>query len=176
MSNFLDDVKQVVSNLGRRSRQGVDSLAVAIDKRTEISKLSGKMRNLNRERGDLVTQIGKKVYGLHGQGKIHNKDVLADCEKIDAITQELGQLRADIEAIRQSEKLELEVPEVEDDTPLDDPADAEEPALEEPAPEEPALEEPPAEEPPTDDAEVEDTADVAIELEAPEEPADDDIN
>ena len=117
MSDFLDDAKNVAANLWRKSREGVDNLAAAIDQRAEAGKISGKMRNLNREREDLVTEMGKKVYALYRRGKVENLDLLAACKRIDEIAAELEAAREALEKLRNEAKPELEVPEVMDGTP-----------------------------------------------------------
>ncbi len=145
MSDFLDDAKNVAANLWRKSREGVDNLAAAIDQRAEAGKISGKMRNLNREREDLVTEMGKKVYALYRRGKVENLDLLAACKRIDEIAAELEAAREALEKLRNEAKPELEVPEVMDDTPATvEPAP--EPAKE---PEPPTSLEPEEPEPPT---------------------------
>ncbi|NSW56354.1 MAG: hypothetical protein HPY44_10080 [Armatimonadetes bacterium] len=117
MSDFLDEAKNIAASLWRKSRESVDSLAATIDQRSEASKISGKMRNLNREREDLVTEMGKKVYALYRRGKVENLDLLAACKRIDEIGKELEAAREALEKLRNEAKPDLDVPEVTDDTP-----------------------------------------------------------
>lgn len=133
MASFLDDLKQVSANLFRRGRKRVDIIAVAIDKRSEMSKAAAAIRKANRERDDLVVEIGKKVYSLHTRGKVTNKDVLGDCEHIDEINAEVAGLRDKIEEIRRglADKgitVELEdASELSEEAP-EEPSEAPEPA------------------------------------------------
>ena len=120
MSSFFDDVKAVCRGAFHKGRKGVDDLAVAIDERTEMAKLNSRIRALTRERGELVTQVGKKVYSLHTRQKVRNRDILQDCERIDGINDEVGRLREAIEALRRGPQDDLSVPPVEDETPLED--------------------------------------------------------
>lgn len=117
MPDFLDDAKNVAANLWRKTRNGVDSLATAIDHQTEATKLGGSMRKLNREREELVAEMGKKVYALYRRGKVENLDLLAACKRIDQIAAELEEVRDALEKLRNEAKPELEVPEVSDETP-----------------------------------------------------------
>jgi outer membrane protein TolC len=132
------------------------------------------MRNLNREREDLVTEMGKKVYALYRRGKVENLDLLAACKRIDEIAAELEAAREALEKLRNEAKPELEVPEVMDDTPATvepapEPAKEPEPptSVEPVAEPEPPAPEPVAENSPEPVAPAEEPADAA-----PEEPKD----
>lgn len=118
MPGFVDDVKVVLSNVFRRGRKGVDSLAEAIDQRSEIVRLTASMRKLNGERGERIVEIGKKVYALHKRGKVRNRDVLVDCERIDEISSEIAEIRRRIEELRMGAANAAVSAEVEDDTPI----------------------------------------------------------
>ena len=118
MAGFVDDVKVVLSNVFRRGRKGVDSLAEAIDQRSEIVRLNASMRKLNGERGERIVEIGKKVYALHKRGQVRNQDVLVECERIDEISGEISEVRRRIEELRMGDSEAAVSAEVEDETPI----------------------------------------------------------
>ncbi|MHB8995873.1 MAG: hypothetical protein ACYC63_11565 [Armatimonadota bacterium] len=104
----------------RNARESGEAAAEAIEQRALIQKLALQVRKLDKERSNLVRQIGAKVYSLHSQGKVRNQDVLIDCKRIDMIMAEIAQTRKEIERIRAA-SLEkgIEVPILTDEAPLD---------------------------------------------------------
>jgi hypothetical protein len=104
----------------RNAQKTGESAAEMIEQRAQIQRLAGQVRKLDRERETLIRAIGAKVYGLHGQGKVRNQDVLGDCQRIDAIIGEIGKVRHEIEQIRlASLEQGVEIPVLEDEAPLD---------------------------------------------------------
>ena len=104
MANLLEDLKRGASDVVQRGRRSVDGLAVWNDRRGQVGKLAARARQLNREHGEVITEIGKKTYALHTQGKVTNKDVLRECERIDAIADEITSLQDKMESIRRSDE------------------------------------------------------------------------
>ena len=80
------------------------------------------IRALNQEREERIGSIGKKVYSLYTRDRVANQDILADCKRIDEITEGIGRLRSQIEAVRHGGAEETLVVELTDDTPLEGPA------------------------------------------------------
>jgi len=105
----------------RSAKETGETAAEMIEQRTQIQRLAGQVRRLDRERNGLLRQIGAKVYGLHGQSKVRNQDVLVDCQRIDAIIAEIAKLKHEIELVRAA-SLEkgIEIPVLEDEAPLDE--------------------------------------------------------
>jgi len=103
----------------RSAKETGESAAEMIEQRTQIQRLAGQVRRLDKERNGLIRQIGAKVYGLHGQGKVRNQDVLVDCQRIDAIIAEIAKAKHEIELVRAA-SLEkgVEIPVLEDEAPL----------------------------------------------------------
>ena len=132
MANLMDEIKSATSGLVKRGRRGLDSLAGAVDERTQVNKLNARMRKLNAERADLLMQIGRKVYVLHTRGGVENKSLGSDCERIDALDADMAGLQERIEEVRRSGVPLTVTAEVEDDTPLGE--DVEEPEACEEAP------------------------------------------
>jgi hypothetical protein len=121
----VGDMMTRVRDLGRlflrSAKETGESAAEMIEQRTQIQRLAAQVRRLDKERSGLIRQIGAKVYGLHGQGKVRNQDVLVDCQRIDAIIGEIAKLKHEIELVRAA-SLEkgVEIPVLEDEAPLDD--------------------------------------------------------
>jgi hypothetical protein len=124
----VGDMMSRVRDLGRlfwrNAKETGESAAEMIEQRTQIQRLAGQVRRLDKERNGLVRQIGAKVYGLHGQGKVRNQDVLVDCQRIDAIIEEIAKARHEIEVVRAA-SLEkgIEIPVLEDEAPLTEEAE-----------------------------------------------------
>jgi len=105
----------------RSARETGESAAEMIEQRTLIQRLALQVRRLDKERGNLLREIGAKVYGLHGQSKVRNQDVLVDCQRIDAIIVEIGRLKHEIETIRvASLEKGIEIPLMQDESALTD--------------------------------------------------------
>ncbi len=121
-------IKQVLSEFFRGSRERVSGLAETIDRQAGIQRLAAQIRLLRRERHQLLLTMGKKAYSLHTRGKVRNRDILSDCLHIDEIGAETRELQGQIEEIRREagpgEELVLDL---EDETPV---AEDEEPAQE----------------------------------------------
>lgn len=100
MSEFMKRVRELGSLFMRTAKEGGEAAAEAIEQRAAIQRLAGNIRRLDRERNDLIRQIGSKVYKLHGKNKVRNDDVLVDCVRIDAIVDEIGQVQHQIEQIK----------------------------------------------------------------------------
>jgi len=108
----------------RNAKETGETAAEMIEQRTQIQRLAGQVRRLDKERGGLIRQIGAKVYGLHGQGKVRNQDVLVDCQRIDAIMAEISKVRHEIELVRlASLEKGVEIPVLEDEAPLTEEAE-----------------------------------------------------
>ncbi len=133
MNITWEQVKEFLARLFSRGRQGVETLSDSLDRQAKIQRLAAQVRGLARERNTLIVTIGKKVYALHGRGKVKNRDVLGDCLRLDQIREEIAELKHKIEEIRLSLEERPEV-DLEDDSLLAE----EEPAAtaDEPQPEE----------------------------------------
>ncbi len=143
MSSFWQVIRQTADRIFRGSKHSVAVITESIDRQATIQKLASGMRGLERERHDLISTIGKKVYSLHQRGKVRNRDVLNDCVRIDEIGQQMEDLQQQIEQIRRLAATEEEiVVELEDEESLTD----EEAATPEEVEEEEVATEPPGEE------------------------------
>lgn len=122
MSDLVTRVRELGNLFWRSARDTGEAAAEGIEQHVQIQRLAGRVRRLDRERSDLIRQIGAKVYGLHGQGKIRNQDVLVDCRRIDQIIADIGSLKEEIAQIRAA-SLEkgITIPVMSDEAPLDEP-------------------------------------------------------
>jgi len=121
----VGDMMNRMRDLGRlflrSAKETGESAAEMIEQRTQIQRLAGQVRRLDKERNGLIRQIGAKVYALHGQSKVRNQDVLVDCKRIDAIIGDIAKLKHEIEQIRlASLEKGVEIPVLEDEAPLDE--------------------------------------------------------
>ena len=89
---FFDDLSAKLTKTGQKTMQKANDLA-------DITRLTLRTNELNRSIQDLYAKVGEQYYALHaGQPE----EALAGlCGDIDAVKQELEQIRADIQRIRQ---------------------------------------------------------------------------
>ncbi len=120
MSSNWEQIKDFCARLFRRGRHGVETLSESLDRQARIQRLAGQARALVRERNNLVTTIGKKVYALHNRGKVKNRDVLGDCLRIDQIRAEIEDLKRKIEEIRLAAVEDMPEMDLEDESLLDE--------------------------------------------------------
>jgi seryl-tRNA synthetase len=159
MSDTWQQIREFFARLFSRGKHGVETVAESLDRQAKIQRLAGQVRALARERNSLVITIGKKVYALHTRGKVKNRDVLADCKRIDQIRDEIAEFKRQIEEIRLASMGEMPMVDLEDESLLGEEEPAAEAAAQPgvgekteeiaPAPaEEPAAQEAPEPEPP----------------------------
>jgi len=117
MADFLNDVKRVGGDLARWGKKSVDNIANAVDTHSEISRLSGKMKRLNEQRDAALAEIGKKVFALYGRGKVANAEIIAECEKVEALAAEVTKLREQMDTVRHGSP-SIDIP-IKDETPLE---------------------------------------------------------
>ncbi len=129
--NLWGQIKQVLREFFRGSRQRVSGLADSIDRQAGIQKLAARIRLLRRQRHQFLVTMGKKAYSLHTRGKVRNRDILGDCLHIDEIEAEIQQLQAQTEEIRRQAGVSPDLLlELENETPV---AEEEEPSEELPS-------------------------------------------
>jgi hypothetical protein len=115
MSDFMSRARELGDLLWRKARQGGEAAAEALEQQASIQRLAGQARKLNRDRMAVYGDIGTKVYALHRQGKVRNQDVMADCQRVDAIGDEMARIRQQIEDIRTASLAQgVQLPPLED--------------------------------------------------------------
>jgi len=114
-----EQIKQVLREFFRGSKERVSGLAGTIDRQAAIRKLAGQIGLLRRERHQRLLTMGKKAYSLHTRGKVRNRDILEDCLRIDEIGAEISEFQDRIEEIRRQAGPEEDlVVELEDEQPV----------------------------------------------------------
>ncbi len=145
MSNLQQGVGGFFRRVGQYLRRGSEVAGSWLDEQASITQRVRAIRHLRGEQQALLATIGGKVYALHRRGKVRNRDVLVECERIDEILAHIGRLRNEIEEIRrQSTRPEIQLMDVSDEQLLTGPEEEMEPEEEveaaEPTPEEAAAE------------------------------------
>jgi len=153
MSDFSEKVKSANRGVSRWARRTGSVVTQWWEEVNTVQERRSRMRRLARERRQLLTDMGSKVYTLHRKGKVQNRDLLADCGKIDQIGEDIERLEEEIAEIKRARAAAPREVEVEDEAPIvaDEDADVSAGEVEEAPAEEP--EEAPAEEPEEDAAE-----------------------
>ena len=89
---FFDDLGAKLSKTGQKTMQKANDLA-------DITKLNMRTGDLNKAIQELYAKVGEQYYALHRE---QPEEALASlCGEIDAANQELEQIRADVQRIRQ---------------------------------------------------------------------------
>ncbi len=147
MSDFSEKVKSANRGVSRWARRTGSVVTQWWEEVNTVQERRSRMRRLARERRQLLTDMGSKVYTLHRKGKVQNRDLLADCGKIDQIGEDIERLEEEIAEIKRARAAAPREVEVEDEAPIvaDEDADVSAGEVEEAPAEEP--EEAPAEEP-----------------------------
>jgi len=124
MSDLNDKMKSVNRRVSRWARhtgeivsQWWEDVSALQDRRNEVHRLA-------RERQQLLIDMGAKVYTLHRKGKVQNRDLLADCGRIDAIAEDIKRLELEIVEIKRAQAGDRREVEVEDESPVVAPEDA----------------------------------------------------
>jgi hypothetical protein len=153
MASWQRGLRDFFSQAGNWLRRSSEVAGEWIDEQATITQRIRAIRKLRGDQQHALQTIGAKVYTLHTLARVRNKDVLADCQRIDELLARIERLKQEIEEIkRRSTKPEIKLIQIEDDQPLTEPGEEEAPAAD---PEKPA-EAPAAAEPPP--AEQEDPA------------------
>ena len=89
---FFDDLSAKLTKTGQKTMQKANDLA-------DITKLNMRTGELNKAIQELYAKVGEQYYALHRE---QPEEALASlCGEIDAANQELEQIRADVQRIRQ---------------------------------------------------------------------------
>lgn len=116
-------ISDKIRSMNRRVSRWAQETSTAINEWWEevnaIQERRNAIREMARERRKLLVELGTKVYSLHRKGKVLNRDLLRDCERIDEIGETVERLEREIAELKRSKSVEppTEV-EVEDETPV----------------------------------------------------------
>lgn len=124
MSNVNDEMKSANRRLSRWARHTGAIVSRWWEDVSALQERRNEIRRLARERQQLLMDMGAKVYTLHRKGKVQNRDLRADCERIDAIAAEIARLEREIAQIKRAQSVEPREVELEDDAPVVAPEDA----------------------------------------------------
>ncbi len=135
MANWQESVKEFFNRVGEYLRRGSEKAGEWIDEQAAITRRVRAIRKLRAQQREILEIIGSKVYTLHTRGKVRNKDILAECRRVDEILAHIERLRREIEEIKQkSRHPQVKLMEVEDEAPIgDEDEGAEAPAEQQPA-------------------------------------------
>ncbi len=124
----MSDLNRVLNQLSRNFsdwvREGSGNASEWWDHKSAIQKKLSRIRQLMRQRQETTVGIGAKVYSLHRKGKVRNTDLLADCEKVDDIAEQIEMVKREIEELRDRDSgVKPDEPEMTDESPVVDEED-----------------------------------------------------
>src|ERR1035437_6967814 len=99
MNDFMQKAGKSFGLFFRRARAVSDEAAEATGTRLQEMRLAAAIRRLQGDREQTIKQIGTKVYTLHTRGKVRNQDVIEDCHKVDGLSDQIKDLRRQIEEL-----------------------------------------------------------------------------
>lgn len=124
MSEADDRTDTVNQRLSRWARQTGKAVSRWWEDLNALHERRSQIRRLARERKQLLFDMGAKVYTLHRRGRVQNRDLLADCERIDTIAEEIRRLELEIAEIQRAHEGGEPEMVVEDESPVAAPEDA----------------------------------------------------
>jgi hypothetical protein len=110
---MAEKARGFAANLWKRGREVAKQQA-------QILPLQGQIVRLRDQKSRLHVQMGQKVYALFEKELIKNADLLAFCEQIRGIDEEIARKEQEIETIRKSD--DAEAPAGSESTPGASPA------------------------------------------------------
>ena len=129
MSDWQRSLRDFFTHASSWLRRSSEVAGEWIDEQAAITQRVRSIRKLRGDQQQALGMIGAKVYSLHTLGKVRNKDVQVDCQRIDEILGRIERLKQEIEEIkRRSTKPEIKLIQIEDDEPLTAPGEDETPA------------------------------------------------
>jgi len=119
----MSDINRLLNQIGRQIsdwvRENSDSATGWWEAKSAIQSRQSQIRRLIRQRNETTMGIGSKVYTLHKRGKVRNRDLVADCDRLDQIGERIEELKHEIEELRDRERgLRADEPEIGDDSPV----------------------------------------------------------
>ncbi|MBC7288613.1 MAG: hypothetical protein H5T86_11355 [Armatimonadetes bacterium] len=127
MASWQETMREFFSRVGEYLRIGSKRAGEWIDEQAAINQRVRAIRRLRAEQRKMLEIIGSKVYTLHTRGKVRNRDVLQDCQRVDEILGHIERLRREIEEIKSKSRYpQVKLMDVQDDEPLVEPGDEEE--------------------------------------------------
>ena len=118
MSDLNEKVKSTTRQVGRWARRTGNLVGQWWEDVNALQTRRGKIRELARERRQVLINMGNKVYALHRKGKVQNRDLLADCGRIDRIGEDIARLEREIEELKRQAAEEPGAVEVSDEAPV----------------------------------------------------------
>ncbi|MBC7326605.1 hypothetical protein H5T87_00620 [bacterium] len=83
-------LKDVFSKIGK-----------AVQTQAEIAKLRLQVKKLEKQKNEIFQRIGEKVYALFPKGLVKNSTLIALCEEVSKIDQEISEKLQAIEALKE---------------------------------------------------------------------------
>jgi len=119
MAGIGDQIKSANENVSQWAKKTTSAMTEWWQEVNAVTNRRNKIRDLAREREKLIVEMGTKVYTLHRRDKVQNRDLLADCERVDTIAEDIDRIELEITEIKRR-KAEAHTQEVAviDDTPV----------------------------------------------------------
>jgi len=90
MPSFLDKLKS-----------GADKAAFEADRLVRVNQAQAAVRSAQRDLEAETGALGREVLALHDAGTLTQPELLATCNKIDGLRQQVAALEAEVERVRQ---------------------------------------------------------------------------
>ena len=88
--DFMDNLKKAVTDTANAAAKKTGELV-------ETSKIKYSMYDLKNEIEKIYTEIGRELYIARGEDRNISDSVMEKCEKIDALNEQLGELKSKLE-------------------------------------------------------------------------------
>jgi hypothetical protein len=119
MAGIGEQIKSANRTVSKWAEKTTSAVSEWWEHLNAIQERRDEVRELARERQKLLVEMGAKVYTLHRRGKVQNRDLLRDCDRMDTIGSDIERLEREITELRRlSMASEPRRVVVEDDTPV----------------------------------------------------------
>jgi predicted transcriptional regulator len=100
MAGIGDQIKSANKSVSKWAKKTTSAVSEWWDEVNAVNERRSEIRDLAREREKLLVEMGTKVYTLHRRGKVQNRDLLNDCERIDDIAETIERLEEEIAELK----------------------------------------------------------------------------
>lgn len=108
---FLDNISKTISH-------GVDRAKFEADKFQKVSRIQGKLHELNKQLNDKMIELGQRAYDLHRAGHIQAPSIAGMAQTIDQLRAEIVMREEDLKAAQAETYVEPSPPAVPPSQPI----------------------------------------------------------
>lgn len=94
-----DKVAPALSDASQRLKEGVDQVVAGAGEKMQESKLKSQFKALSKEKNELITALGVKVYELYKSEQLETLSCVSEFTKLDEIEAQLAKKQDEMDAL-----------------------------------------------------------------------------